>query len=330
MLAKSKLPCQYLPMASEFPDTSDRGIDQIDRIRDFNRDYTRRIGLLELQSLDSGLGLTEARLLRDIGEGEHGQTARVLADSLGLDEGYVSRLIGRFERAGWVSRKQDPNDGRRRILELTESGQTVLDPIRSLARTAIRERTEGLTATERDDLLAAMERIDQLFTRDRPQQTAVRLRDLETGDAGWIIRQHARDYAEEFGYDRRFETVVTRIMADFLEHHDPSVERGWIAETPEGTPVGCIFCVRDTDAVARLRLLYVDPACRGMGLGDRLVSTCLSFARQRTYAAMTLWTHKTLSAACALYARHGFRIVEEQPTRAFGRDVVDQTWEIRF
>jgi GNAT superfamily N-acetyltransferase len=152
------------------------------------------------------------------------------------------------------------------------------------------------------------------------------LRDLEPGDAGWVISRHGALYAAEEGYDHTFEALVAEIMAEFLRRADPVRERGWIAEDG-GTPLGSIFCMADDPDTARLRLFLIDPAARGTGLAQVMLDTCMSFARAAGYRHMRLWTHESHRAAGRLYARNGFVMTDTAPARAFGQDVVDQTWE---
>ncbi|NDR59569.1 bifunctional helix-turn-helix transcriptional regulator/GNAT family N-acetyltransferase [Aliiruegeria sabulilitoris] len=305
-------------------------MDEIDRIRAFNRAYTKAIGLLDSSFLESGLSLAEVRLLQDIDSGESGSTAREIASSLRLDEGYASRLFRRFEAKGWIERHPDPKDARRRRLLITPSGLAQLAPFRAAARKAVGERLEELSSVSRSELLAAMDKIDQLFLQeDRTTETPV-LREMTPGDAGWIIQRHAEFYAEQYGFNADFEPVVAQILADFLTNRDRRFERGWIAATKGGARLGSVLCTRHDAELAKLRVLFVEPTARGLGLGRALVSACMRHARDTGYKGMTLWTQKSLEAACALYAEQGFHCVNEQAEHAFGQHVVNQTWEIRF
>ncbi|SDM06459.1 bifunctional helix-turn-helix transcriptional regulator/GNAT family N-acetyltransferase [Aliiruegeria lutimaris] len=305
-------------------------MDEIDRIRAFNRAYTKAIGLLDSSFLESGLSLAEVRLLQDIDSGESGSTAREISQALRLDEGYASRLFKRFEEKGWIERQPDPKDARRRLLQISPSGLARLAPFRVSARKAVGERLKDLSAVSRSELLAAMDRIEQLFLQEDRATDRPILRDVEPGDAGWIIQRHAEFYAEQYGFNADFEAVVAQILADFLTKREPRCERGWIATTKSGTRLGSVLCTRHDAELAKLRVLFVEPNARGLGLGRALVSACVRHARDSGFKGMTLWTQKNLEAACALYAEHGFQCVHEQAEHAFGQHVVNQTWEIRF
>lgn len=298
-------------------------MDHIDRIRAFNRFYTGRLGLLERSYLASGLTLAEVRVLYELAEGER-QTARALAQTFGLDEGYLSRILKRFRARGWLSRRPDPGDARQSLLELTEAGRAAFRPLAQRSRADIGEMVAGLDAGGREALCTAMEQAQGLLERGTGE---IALRDLRPGDAGWIISRHGALYAADEGYDISFEALVADILAGFLRRHDPECERGWIAER-DGARLGCIFCVKAEDGTAKLRLFLVEPAARGTGLGRRLLRECMGYARAKGYRKMVLWTHESHRAACALYAAEGWRMTASEATHAFGQDVVDQTWEI--
>lgn len=297
-------------------------MDTIDRIRGFNRFYTQRLGLLDRSYLDSGLTLSEVRVLYELAEGEV-RTARAMAQALGLDEGYLSRLLKRFAARGWLQRRPDPHDGRQSLLSLTAAGEAAFQPLAGRSRAAVGEMVAGIGPAARVALAEALEQAEALMTA--PGE--IELTDLRTGDAGWVIARHAELYAAEEGYDARFEALVAEIVAGYLRDHDPEWERAWIARQG-GRRLGSIFCVRVDDETAKLRLFLVEPAARGTGLGRRLLLACMDYARARGYRRMVLWTHASHRAACALYAAHGWRMVEEVPVQAFGQEVIDQTWEI--
>jgi DNA-binding MarR family transcriptional regulator/GNAT superfamily N-acetyltransferase len=297
-------------------------MDHIDRIRAFNRFYTRQIGLLEKSYLDSGMTLTEVRVLYELAN-HPDQTGRGLAQGLGLDEGYLSRVLKRFGEKGWIRRRIDPGDRRVAWLALTEAGAAAFRPMAERARTRIGNAIGGLDAAAREALCAALDRARALL--DEPPAPPV-LRDLRPGDAGWVISRHGALYARDEGYDASFEALVAEILAGFLRQHDPARERGWIAEA-QGRRLGSIFCFRDDDRTARLRLFLVEPEARGSGLGPRLLDACTGFAAAAGYRRMVLWTHESHRAALRLYARSGWRMTWTRPARSFGQDVVEQEWE---
>lgn len=298
-------------------------MDRIDRIRDFNRFYTGRLGLLDKSYLSSGLTLTEVRVLYELAAGER-RTARAMAQAIGLDEGYLSRILKRFEAKGWLEKTADPGDARQAILSLKAAGLTAFRPLAQRSRTDVGDMVAGLDAAGQEALCTAMERARALLERG---QGEISFRDLEPGDAGWIISRHGALYAADEGYDIRFEALVADILGRFIQTRDPERERAWVAARC-GERLGSIFCVEDSEEVARLRLFLVEPAARGMGLGKRLLRECMAYAKARGYRRMVLWTHESHRAACALYAAHGWRMVETVPGQAFSQDVVDQTWEI--
>lgn len=289
-------------------------MDAIDRIRDFNRFYTRALGLTGRSYLQSGRTLAEVRLIHEIG-GTGPVTARALGLALGIDEAQLSRMVGRLVREGAVAREPE---GRQVLLSLTANGREMLDGFSAQSRAAlatlIPEARRGALADRLEAVRAIIE------------PGAVTIRPLRPGDAGWIIGTHGALYARDEGYDQTFEALVARIMADFLDRADPG-EAAWIAEAG-GERLGTISCMREDAETARLRLFILVPEARGLGLGQRLHDACAGFARERGYARMVLWTHESHRAACALYAKNGWRLVRSSPARAYGQDVVDQDWEI--
>jgi len=293
-------------------------MDAIDQIRDFNRFYTRALGLLSRSYLTSGHRLAEARVLHDIGDTPT-ITARELVSNLGMDEAQVSRIIRRFVEAGLVERRPNAADSRQYFLRLTDTGRAALHALSELSRRAISD----MAAPVASQLARHLTQAKQLLTK--PHETTIR--PAQPGDAGWIIGEHGQHYAEHEGYDQTFEALVARILADCLERNDPKHERIFIAEHA-GQRVGTISCMKDDAETARLRLFVVRPEARGTGLGQRLHDTCVSFARDAGYKRMVLWTHESHKAACALYAKNGWRLVRSAPGEAYGTKVVDQDWEL--
>ncbi|NTT86314.1 GNAT family N-acetyltransferase [Tabrizicola fusiformis] len=300
-------------------------MDDIDLIRNFSRTYTHRLGLLSKSYLGSGLALSEARLLHDLDRAGPVK-ARELAQGLGLDEGQTSRILAGFARRGWIRRARDEADSRQRPLHLTEAGRAQLEVLRLASRTAIAEATAPLGAAG----LAALARVlDQASDLLRPPQPPL-LRGLLPGDAGQVIARHAALYARDEGYDQSFEALVAEILAAFLTRNDTTRERGWIAQSPGGRMLGSIFCMAEgpeAPQIARLRLFLIEPEARGTGLAQRMIEACLGFATAAGYRQMLLWTHESHQAAGRLYARNGFALVASSPARAFGREVIDQTWQ---
>jgi len=289
-------------------------MDAIDRIREFNRFYTKALGLTGRSYLQSGRTLAEVRLIHEIG-GLGAVTARALAQGLGLDEAQVSRMVARLEREGVVARAAE---GRQFRLSLTAAGRRMLEGFSAQSRAALAALIPDHAREALAETLAA--------ARGLIAPGEAMIRPLQPGDAGWIIGTHGALYARDEGYDASFEALVARIMADFLGRADPR-EAAWIAESG-GRRLGTISCMREDDDTARLRLFILVPEARGQGLGQRLHDACVDFARAQGYRRMVLWTHESHGAACALYAKSGWRMVRATPARAYGQAVVDQDWEI--
>jgi GNAT superfamily N-acetyltransferase len=289
-------------------------MDAIDRIRDFNRFYTRALGLTGRSYLQSGRTLAEVRLVHEIGASGP-VTARALGQALGIDEAQLSRMVGRLVREGVVARLPE---GRQVQLTLTVTGRALLEGFSVQSRAALATLIPEARREALADRLAA--------ARALIEPGAATIRSLRAGDAGWIIGTHGALYAWDEGYDQSFEALVARILAEFLDRADPH-EAAWIAERG-GERLGTISCMREDTVTARLRLFILVPEARGMGLGQQLHDTCVEFARAQGYRRMVLWTHESHKAACALYAKSGWHLVRSTPARAYGQDVVDQDWEI--
>ncbi len=301
-------------------------MDEIDRIRAFSRCFTGQMGLLSRSYLGSGLGMTEVRILHDL-DAPDPVTARQVAQSLGIDEGYLSRVLAGFARRGWIERRRGQTDGREQPIVLTPVGRAELETLRQASRAAVGERLSALDRAQRVTLAETLDRARRIL---QPDAAEIRLRDLGPGDAGWVVSRHAALYASDEGFDSSFEALVAEIVAAFLRGHDPARERGWIAEGPAAERLGSIFCVAGDPAdpaLAKLRLFLVEPEARGTGLAQRLLDACLDFARGAGYRHMRLWTHESHRAAGRLYARNGFRLTASAPARSFGQDVIEQTWE---
>jgi DNA-binding MarR family transcriptional regulator/ribosomal protein S18 acetylase RimI-like enzyme len=319
-------------------------------LRAFNRFYTRRIGVLQDRLLESSFSLPESRVLWELAHSP-GLTASALAEALQLDAGYLSRLLAGLRERKLVKAERAAHDGRQTLLSLTPAGQRALAPLEQRAQVQMSALLAPLTEGEQQELLYAAQRIERLL--DRGQTGPIRLRGLRPGDVGWAISRHAALYAQEHGWDGRFEAMVARIGADYIDHLDPRRENAWIAERAAvsdaaetagasghapGHPLGCVFLVQAQDdtrsqpepGVAQLRLLIVEPAARGLGIGRRLVDECTRFARTAGYERIRLKTHSMLIAARALYAQAGYQLIASEPHQSFGQQLVAETWELQL
>jgi DNA-binding MarR family transcriptional regulator/N-acetylglutamate synthase-like GNAT family acetyltransferase len=302
------------------------GDDEVKRVRRFNRFYTRHIGLLEEGLLKSEFSLTEVRILYELASQE-GLRAVDVTRQLGLDTGYLSRILKKFEAAGLVERSQSETDGRESILKLTGKGRRTFEPLDRASQDHVAAMLAQLRPEGRLRLVHAMERVEHLLGHADEPGVPYILRPPQPGDIGLVVHRHGVLYAEEYGWDESFEGLVAEISGRFIQSFDIRRERCWIAER-EGEVVGSVFLVRDNDEVAKLRLLYVEPAARGVGIGSRLVEECIRFARARGYGKITLWTNDVLVSARRIYEAAGFKLVKEEPHRSFGKDLVGQYWEL--
>ena len=298
-------------------------------IRQFNRFYTRRIGALD-PYLGSEMSLTDVRVLYELAHRETAVASEIGRD-LGLDAGYMSRILRRFETEGWLTRAPHPRDARQSVLRLTEAGHAAFAPLQQKSRDEAAALLSSLVPAQRQQLVQAMGTVQSLLdpaaTPARPQ--AVILRDPAPGDIGWVVQQHGEVYAREYGWDSTFEALVAEIAGEFLRKFQPEWERCWIAEL-NGERVGAIFVVRKSASVAQLRLLILAPAARGLGLGGRLVDECIAFARRKGYRKMVLWTNSCLLAARGIYAKRGFQLTKSEPHESYGQQLVGETWELKL
>lgn len=299
-------------------------------LRDFNRFYTRRIGVLGEGLLDSRFSLTEARLLWELAQ-RPAVSAGELARELGLDGGYLSRLIKGLRQQGLVRARRAADDGRRWELSLTPAGQRAFAPLDQRSQAQSQALLSGLPEPQQQELLYATQRLRSLLATE--PVAPPRLRALQPGELGWVVGRHGALYAQEYGWDWRFEALVARICAEFVEQFDATREQGWIAEW-RGVPMGCVFVVQARDdagqpiaGVAQLRMLLVEPAARGQGIGKRLVAACEEFALRAGYHRMRLWTNSLLLAARGIYQEGGYRLVESEPHHSFGHALVGEVWE---
>ncbi|MDB4893498.1 MAG: GCN5-related N-acetyltransferase [Gemmatimonadetes bacterium] len=304
----------------------------VDAVRRFSRFYTRIVGALDQGYLDSAYSLAEVRLLFELSNRD-APTAAVLMRDLDLDAGYMSRLVQRLVRRRLVKRTRSATDGRESHLTLTATGRAAFAELDARARADVAQLLAPLSADDQHTLVDAMARVRTLLgdepDRVRVPAPMVVFRAPNPGDLGWIVQRHGELYAREYGWDNRFEGIVARIMADFVEHFDPQRERAWIAER-DGVNAGCIMLVRhpERESVAKLRVLLVEPAARGLGIGNRLVDECIRFARSAGYHTITLWTYEVLASARKIYIGAGFKLVAEEKQHSFGRAMTSQTWEL--
>ncbi len=295
-------------------------------VRRFNRFWTRQIGVLREGYLESPFSLTEVRVLYELAHCDE-TTASELGEELGLDAGYLSRILRGFEKQGLIHKRPSEADGRRRLLRLTERGQEAFAPLDARSRDDVGAMLGGMSIERQEHLVGAMRTIEGLLSARPEPEVPYILRLHRPGDMGWVVHRHGVLYAREYGWDERFEALVAEIVAQFIQQYDPKLERCWIAER-EGEIVGCVFLVRESEEIAKLRLLLVEPKARGLGIGSRLVEECVRYARQAGYRKITLWTNDVLDAARGIYERVGFRLVHGEPHHSFGYDLVGQTWEL--
>jgi DNA-binding MarR family transcriptional regulator/N-acetylglutamate synthase-like GNAT family acetyltransferase len=303
---------------------------RVDAMRRFNRFYTRRIGVLQEGLLRSPFSLAEARVLYEVAHRD-APTAAALGKELGLDTGYLSRILRGLRRRGLVDRRPSPADGRESLLGLTGRGRTAFATLEERSRVEIGAMLAPLPAPAQRRLIDAAGTIEELLGAPAPARPAAPylLRSHQPGDMGWVVHRHGVLYAQEYGWDETFEGLVAEIVARFVKRFDPKRERAWIAEQ-DGEIVGSVFLVKQSRTVARLRLMLVEPRTRGMGIGTRLAGECIRFARQTGYRKITLWTNSVLLAARHIYAQAGFKLVAEEPYHGFGHDLVGETWDLKL
>jgi DNA-binding MarR family transcriptional regulator/GNAT superfamily N-acetyltransferase len=300
--------------------------DRVAAVRAFNRFYTSVIGVLNEWLLETSYSLTEGRVIFELARHDASEVAD-LRRSLDLDAGYLSRMLSRFEADGLIVRGRAEEDSRRQLARLTERGREVFQDLDARSTAQIERILSGLTEEDQRRLLGAMGVIEGLLGEHLRSASFV-LRPLGPGDLGWVIQRHGALYAAEYGFHASFETLVARVVAEYAERHGPG-EDAWIAEI-DGEPVGSIFCVRESERVARLRLLLVEPSARGHGVGGRLVEECVRFARRSGYDEIVLWTNDILTDARRIYERAGFELAEEEPYDGFGPDTKEQTWRMKL
>jgi DNA-binding MarR family transcriptional regulator/N-acetylglutamate synthase-like GNAT family acetyltransferase len=297
-------------------------------VRRFSRFYTRQVGLLREGYLETPFSVTEARVLYEVAKRDPA-IATDLAKELGIDSGYLSRILASFRRRGLIDRRASPADARRSELRLTKRGRTVFASLDARSRDDIGTQLARLGVTDQERLVGAMGTIERLLGDQRPATGPYVLREPRAGDYGWVMQRHGSLYAQEYGWNEEFEGLVGGIVAKFIAHRDPKRERCWIAER-DGQNAGCVFVVKQSATVAKLRLLLVEPDARGLGIGKRLVDECILFSRAAGYKKLRLWTNSVLRAARHIYDAAGFELVAEEAHHSFGKDLVGETLELKL
>lgn len=308
---------------------AENGLPQrVDAVRRFNRFYTQQIGVLHKGLLESPFSLIEVRVLYELAHRKD-PTASELAADLGLDAGYLSRILRGFKQRGLIARKSCESDARYSYLSLTRKGQQTFAPLNARAQEEVSAVVKKLNRADQGSLVDSMQTIEKLLGSKPRKDVPYIIRPHQPGDMGWIVYRHGALYSQEYGWDAQFEALVAEIVAKFLRHYDPKREHCWVAER-NGEIVGSVFLCKRSKSVGQLRLLLVEPNARGMGIGARLVAECSRFARQAGYKKITLWTNNVLHAARHIYQNAGFKLVHEAPHHSFGHDLVEQTWELKL
>lgn len=300
--------------------------DRVAQFREFNRFHTRLVGALNEHLLASDYSLPQVRVLYEVANAptKPPPSARDLGEALGMDTGYLSRIVTGLADEELIDRVPSDGNAKRLALTLSEKGREVFRGLNDASAKEAAAMLEGLSDQEQRELIGAMGKMRRLLGNGTNEATFI-LRNPEPGDLGWITYQHGRLYAKEYGWDWTFEALVAEIVGQFARTYDPSCERCWVAER-EGEVIGSVFIVRQDDDTAKLRLLYVDASARGLGLGRRLVEETLRFARDKGYKRMILWTNDVLVSARRIYEVAGFELLEEEPHHSFGKDLVGQVW----
>lgn len=301
---------------------------QVEAVRRFNRFYTQQIGVLHERLLRSPFSLTEARVIYELAHLEK-STATDLGKELGLDPGYLSRILQNFKKRGLIAKQISKTDGRQSLLWLTDRGKEIFASLNARSENEIEALLGKLSTADQKRLLNAMSNIETVLGAKAENKAPYILRPHQPGDMGWVVHRHGVLYAQEYGWDEHFEALVAEIVTRFIQRYDAKRERCWIAEM-EGENVGCVFLVKKSKTIAQLRMLLVEPKARSFGLGTRLVEECIRFARQVGYRKIILWTNDVLHAARHIYEKFGFRLIHEGKHHSFGHDLIGQTWELKL
>jgi DNA-binding MarR family transcriptional regulator/ribosomal protein S18 acetylase RimI-like enzyme len=312
-------------MPSATKSQSDQRDNRVAAVRAFNRFYTRQLGFLQQGYLDSPFSLTEARIIYELANRKETEVVELRTD-LELDPGYVSRVLDRFERDGLIARARSSADRRRQVVTLTAKGRTAFRALDRRTRKDLTEMLRGRSEEQQRRLVEAMSGIREILGEPL-EERRFDIRPAGPGDHGWVLERHAHLYDDELGWPPEFEALIARILAEFLTEHDPERERGWIAEL-DGERAGAVYCVRNQDDVAQLRLLFVESWSRGLGVGSKLVDECLRFARSAGYERMVLWTNSSLESARRIYDAAGFKQTSEEPHPAFPEGTLGQELQL--
>jgi DNA-binding MarR family transcriptional regulator/GNAT superfamily N-acetyltransferase len=297
----------------------------VDTVRQFNRFYTNRIGLLDGEALFLGLSLAEARVLFEIAHSSNA-TAKVISGQLNLDTGYLSRILRNFEKRKLITRNPDPADRRRVTLKLLKAGKELFARLNAQSAQSVENLIAPLSAHEREALAQSMRRVTGLLSAKGARDQII-IRNERIGDIGKVTALQGELYAREFGWDATYEALVAKILADYAMRQNSEREKGWIAER-DGDIVGSVYLMEEDKETARLRLLYVDETARGAGLGRKLVRLCTEFAREKGFKRIVLWTQSILSPARSIYASEGYKLVKTERHRSFGHDLEGETWQL--
>lgn len=296
--------------------------DAIAAVRRFNRFYTRSVGALDSRFLDSDLSLIEARVLYEIAMREEPVASDVQAE-LGIDAGYLSRIVRRFQNRGWISRGRG-DDARRRPIVLTSEGRAVFAALDERQRAQVAGSIATLGEADRATLVGALDSARALLGGEAAPYI---VRTFRTGDMGLVTARQSILYSENYGWGRGMEALIGDVTTRFLRDFKPGREQCWIAERG-GRMAGSVFLVDAGDGVAQLRLLYVEPWARGLGIGGDLVGRCVAPAREAGYREIMLWTHSVLLSARRIYAAAGFELASVEMHEEFGEPVQGETWRL--
>lgn len=301
---------------------------RIAAVRRFNRFYTRQIGVLQEKPFQGAYSLTELRVLYELANAPS-LTATELNRLLGLDAGYTSRMLSRFEERGLIKRTVSETDARQSHVEITAKGRKAFEPMNAASENLVQTLLSRLPEAEQNRLVQAMNLIEQALEPREPPKVPYSLRPPQAGDMGWVVHRHGVLYTREYGWSGAFEGMVAEIVAKFMLNTDSSRERCWVAER-DGEIVGSVFVMKESDEIARLRLLLVEPSARGLGIGAHFVKECIEFAKRAGYRKMVLWTNDVLGSARRIYQAEGFQLVKEEKHRLFGKELVGQDWELEW